>query len=534
MATRTITTSIALDGEQKFKQQMGEVNRELRNLNSEMGLVEETFRGQANTTEALTAKGEILRREIEQQEEKVRALEGALEESTEAFGESSAKTDSYRQSLNRAQTDLLKLNRELEDNERYLDEAKRSADDCASSIDEFGREVRDVDLGGMGGSSGIGGLISNLGSLKNMLVGGAIVGGVKELSGAVLGIVNDTAEYRKIMGTLETSSEAAGYSAEETAETYDRLYSVLGDTQAAATATANLQALGLGQENVRKMTDLAIGAWATYGDSIPIDGLAEAINETIQAGQVTGSFADVLNWAGISEDEFNTKLQESATFGDRANLVMKTLSDEGLAKTAEGWFENNEDLVKLNEAQGKWEESMGKLGEVLSPAATALTNFGADAIVVVTEMITGLSDAVEKAWGWWDKLVKTMTENKIPENAVPAGRLGTIHGSHKLGLDYVPFDGYTAQLHEGERILTAEENRVFTSMGIDRAPRAGLSAAEMQQITAAAVNALLAQGSGNAGDLVVRVAVGDAELATAILPAFRRVSKSNPEATNDE
>ena len=36
-------------------------------------------------------------------------------------------------------------------------------------------------------------------------------------------------------------------------------------------------------------------------------------------------------------------------------------------------------------------------------------------------------------------------------------------GSHAMGLDYVPFNGYLAQLHEGEGILTAEENRVWRS-----------------------------------------------------------------------
>lgn len=35
------------------------------------------------------------------------------------------------------------------------------------------------------------------------------------------------------------------------------------------------------------------------------------------------------------------------------------------------------------------------------------------------------------------------------------------HGSHEAGLDYVPFDGYLAKLHEGEGILKAEENRVW-------------------------------------------------------------------------
>lgn len=35
-------------------------------------------------------------------------------------------------------------------------------------------------------------------------------------------------------------------------------------------------------------------------------------------------------------------------------------------------------------------------------------------------------------------------------------------GSHANGLSYVPFDGYIAELHKGERVLTREENAVYT------------------------------------------------------------------------
>ena len=113
---------------------------------------------------------------------------------------------------------------------------------------------------------------------------GAVVAGVQAVTDAITEVVDASEEYRKVMGTLEVSSQAAGYTTEQTAQTYERLYSVLGDSQTAATTTANLQAIGLSQEELMQITDASIGAWARYGDSIPIDGLAEAINETIQAG----------------------------------------------------------------------------------------------------------------------------------------------------------------------------------------------------------------------------------------------------------
>ena len=270
MAIRTISTSLVLDGEKEFKRQLSEVNRELSNLGAEMKHTEEVFKGQANTTDALRAKSELLRKEYDQQTEKVKALERAVKESAEAFGETDSRTDKWRQSLTRAQTDLVKLQRELGDTERYLKEAEDSIDDCATSIDEFGRDASDV-------RSPLGDFTDTLSKFKNMLVGGAIVNGLKEAGEAILDLEESTREYRSIMGSLEVSSQQAGYAAEETAEAYMRLYGALGDSQATATTLANLQAVGLEQKDLLTLIDQTVGAWGRYGDSIPIDGLAEAV-----------------------------------------------------------------------------------------------------------------------------------------------------------------------------------------------------------------------------------------------------------------
>ena len=40
---------------------------------------------------------------------------------------------------------------------------------------------------------------------------------------------------------------------------------------------------------------------------------------------------------------------------------------------------------------------------------------------------------------------------------------GGYDGSHANGLNYVPFDGYIAELHKGERVLTAEENKQYSN-----------------------------------------------------------------------
>lgn len=552
MATRTITTRIALDGERDFKAQMAQVNGELRNLKGEMTLVDATFKGQANTTEALTAKHKVLQGSVEQQREKVRALTQAVEDATQAYGDNDKRTDGYRQSLSRALAELINLNRELEDNERYLDEASKSADGCAESIDGYGKAVRDADSN----KDPLGNLMAGFGNLKGMLAGGAVVGGIKAVGDAIMSVVEDTAEYRKIMGTLEISSERAGYSAQQTADIYRTLQGVLGDTQTAATTTANLQAIGLAQEDLVTVTNAAIGAWATYGDSIPIDGLSESINETIQAGKVTGTFADVLNWAGTSEDDFNAKLEAANGTTERANIVLQELKSQGLDQAGKAWQDANEDVVALNEATERWDGAMAQLGETLTPAATAIKNFGADAIL-------WLADQIQAVIEWWNSLVSVMNDPEkgqmvgMGAGAVGTGqragqsvaremhgneimeykRRGLINGTYAMGLDRVPWDGFVAELHKDETVLTASEAAVWRELQRrgSQTQQGALTAQEYRGGLAAAVNAINSgRDIGTGQELRITLVTRDGRaMAEWLIDDIRQLNKSNPEVVSD-
>lgn len=486
MAVRQITTRLAIDGEQEYKKQLAAVNRELGNLGAEMKLVDAQFRGQANSSEALRAKHDLLKQSIEQQVGKIVSLQGAVEEAAEAYGEADSRTDSYRRQLLSAEIALAKLNDELSENDKLLKEAEDSADGCAKSIDGFGKAVKETaddadglndDLGGIGGalkglrnedgSFNLGGVTSALGNLKGLLVGGAIVTGAKAVKDAIFEIVESTEEYRKIMGTLEVSSAAAGYTAEETAQVYQELQAVLGDTQTAATATANLQALGLAQEDLKVLIDEVIGAWATYGDSIPIDSLSEAINETVQAGKVTGVFADVLNWAGVNEDEFNEKLATCADKSERAQLVLVQLANQGLRETGQAWKDANQDIMEMNRSQEELNAAMARLGELLTPIAAGIIGFTADIVEGVTAAITAISDLISKIREAREeaneKNVERSSTSKLSRYRAEARLREHLSGSHAAGLDRVPYDGYIAELHANEAVLNAQEAALWRS-----------------------------------------------------------------------
>ena len=208
---------------------------------------------------------------------------------------------------------------------------------------------------------------------------------------ALIALGASTQEYRNEQAKLVSAFEAAGSSAAVAKDTYNDLYRVLGDGGQATEAANHLVKLTTNEKELSEWTNICKGIYATFGDSLPIEGLTEAANETAKVGQVTGPLADALNWAGISEDKFNESLAACANEQEREALIRKTLN--GLYDDAATKFEtNNKQVLKQNEAQAKLQETMAKLGEAVAPIITAFTNFANQALAVVTPYIQELSD----------------------------------------------------------------------------------------------------------------------------------------------
>ena len=397
-----IGPKIGIDGEKEFRQQLTNINQQIRTLGSEMKAVTSAFDEGDRSEEALAAQTDVLNRQIDAQRQKLQQLQKGLDAAADKYGEADTKTLRWAQAVNDARTDLTKMESQLKSTTGEVDDLGESMSDVSSGGGIMSK-LSGLLGGGSGGIGAIGGVLS-----KALPVAG-VVAGVQQLGSAMFDLVESTQEYRSIMASLEQSSTSAGYNAEQTAQTYERLQSVLGDTQTAATATANLQAIGLSQQDLMTVTDAAIGAWARYGDSIPIDGLAESINETIQAGTVTGTFADVLNWAGTSEDDFNAKLEAANSTSERANIVMQELARQGLAETGQAWIENNQDIVAMNTSTDKMDQAMARLGGTLAPLAAGIKSLGADAINFLLDRaddaVAFFSDLPDRALTWGKDLI---------------------------------------------------------------------------------------------------------------------------------
>ena len=208
---------------------------------------------------------------------------------------------------------------------------------------------------------------------------------------AFLALGPATEKYRQSQAQLASAFEASGGTVREAKEAYNDLYRVLGDNDNATEAATHIAKLTTNQKEQYQWTTICEGVWATYGKSLPIESLTEAANESANVGKVTGVLADALNWAGVSEDEFNKKLAACNTEAEREKLIRETLS--GLYDDAASKYEkNNAAILAQNEAQAKLNEAMAKLGEAATPIITMLTTLGADVLTAITPYIQSFAE----------------------------------------------------------------------------------------------------------------------------------------------
>ena len=399
---------IGIDGEAEFRKELNNLTQQVKTFGAELKAVSTSADDEADAVGKAARQQEILGNAIDAQKQKLQQLQQALQRATQEWGESDTKTLKWRQSVARAETELNQLESQLKQTTSALDKTDRAADKLGDSMDDAGKK-----------SSSFGDM------LKANLSASAITGFASSITAAISGIISglgqmveESKEYQKIMGSLEISSEKAGYTAEETSAAYNELFGVLGDNQTAATTTANLQALGLAQSDLNTLIDGTIGAWATYGDSIPIDSLAEAINETVQTGTVTGTLADMLNWAGTSEDDFNAKLQNCSTASERANLILQEMANQGLTQAGTAWQEQNANLVAANNATALYQQNASALAAAIGPMFTAIQTAGAQLLGVLAQIagafdFTAIGAQITSLVEWFTGLVTAVSNGEM-------------------------------------------------------------------------------------------------------------------------
>ena len=391
---------IGIDGEKEFRQNLKQISQQIKTLGTEMKAVTSAFDANDKSQENLAKQADVLNREIALQETRLKEIQRALDYARKNYDENSNEVQRWQQTLNNATTDLNKMRKQLSDVEDELNDTGDESDDASDSIDDVGDSAEDS-------SSKIDTMTVALGNLIADGIRGAI-DGFKNLVSQIWELDDATEDYRKAQGRVNTAFTNAGYSAEDGAKAYEEFYKILGDTDTAAEASQLLARLADDQKDLAEWTRIAAGVSGTFGDSLPIEGLIEAANETANVGTVTGVLADALNWVGISEDEFNAKLAECSDTSERNSLIMETLS-ETYSDAADAFYDNNASLVEARDTQNRLTDSLSDVGEAVSDLKTNLATEFAPVIEDVTGMVAdfinnidteAIANGIKNAFQW--------------------------------------------------------------------------------------------------------------------------------------
>lgn len=220
---------------------------------------------------------------------------------------------------------------------------------CSDEVTRFSRTVR----------GGFGSAVKNIGKVGAALAGVSFAG----ITAGFIGMAEATEEYRRATGKLNTAYQSVGFSSDVAQQAYSGFYSILGDTDTATEASQLLSQLARNQEDVSKWTKIAAGVNGKFGDSLPINSLVESANESLRTGQVVGTLADALNWAGkVSEDQMNAKLAATNDTAKRAQIIMDTLADTYYG-AADAFYANNKALIQARQNEVAMQKVTGALGE---------------------------------------------------------------------------------------------------------------------------------------------------------------------------
>ena len=132
---------IGLEGEKEFKNSLAEINQSFKVLGSEMKLVESQFDKNDKSVEALTARNDVLGKQIEAQKEKIQVLRAALKNAADSFGENDKRTQAWQIQLNNAEAALNGMERELKSNNAAIENSGEGMDDAGKATDKFGKEI---------------------------------------------------------------------------------------------------------------------------------------------------------------------------------------------------------------------------------------------------------------------------------------------------------------------------------------------------------------------------------------------------------
>ena len=383
---------IGLEGEKEFKKALAEINQTFKVLGSEMKVVQSEFDKNDDSVEALTARNQVLNKEIEAQKQKIETLRAALANASESFGENDKRTQNWQIQLNNATAALNDMERELKQNNSALESAEKGMDDVADGADEMEEQIEEAGKE----TEDAGGKFEALGTVckataATMAAAFAAVSAAAIAAGKAL--VDMSVEGAAYADTVLTESTVTGIATDKLQE---YMYAAELVDVSTETLTKSMAKQIKSMKAVQDGTKLSVDAYAKLGVQVldangalrdsdevyweVIDALGKIENETERDAlgmQILGKSAQELN------PLIEAGAERMAELGKQAHEAGYVVGDEML--NAYGALDDQIQYLNVGTTAAK-----NALGTVLLPV---LTDLATEGNALLGEFTNGILDA---------------------------------------------------------------------------------------------------------------------------------------------
>ena len=382
---------------------------------------------------------DTIKKKLKQSEKNLDSFASAADDTADAMGDMSDEAADMRDATSKLTDDIADQKKRLEELRRAYSntvleqgESSDAAKELKKEIAGLSKELKTSEKRLKDTTEGLedlneeakeseGGFTVAKGAVAGFVAGGlmALVGAAGNAVSSLLDIAESTRETRTNMSKLNTSFASAGKNAKSAQKSFKSLYGVLGDEGKATEAASHFAELARSEEDLTDLTTISAGVFAKWGESLPVEQLAETANLAAKTGDVSGGLADSLDWVTLgtegwrkalsgnnkaleafrresrngatNSEAFAAALAACSTEQERQELIMDTLN-VAYGEIGETYKQNNAAVIEAQEATSSYNTAMANLGGEVEPLSTAFTNLKTTLIEAVTPAVGGLAD----------------------------------------------------------------------------------------------------------------------------------------------